>query len=114
MKSFFRVAVSAFFVLAYLLPPSASARSAQPSHSGVPGPLWVAESQAVLAMDQYPGVERSRIPGSEAASGGKAKLREGVETATARVTRVCPENASGPGTGWGAGRSEESRKGAGS
>ena len=116
MKSLVRVAVSAVFVLAFLLQPSASVQLTQPSHSGTPGPLlWVAEPQAALAMDRYSGVEQSQIPGSAAkASGGKAKLREGVAIATAQLPRVFPEPRLSPGTGWGAGRSEASRKGAGS
>ncbi len=44
------------FTLTLLAPLAAQAQPA-------PGPLWVAESQAVLELDRYTGVERSRIPG---------------------------------------------------
>ena len=64
MKSFFRVTVSVFVVLTLFtltLPTQAQ-----------PGPLWIAESQAVLELDRYSGVERSRESGRRWKSGARS------------------------------------------
>jgi RHS repeat-associated protein len=56
------VRVSLYLSLVLTLYVSSSA-TAQPQ----PGPLWIAESQAVLEVDRYSGVEISRVPGSAGA-----------------------------------------------